>query len=78
MPSARRPPPAPVETDGVRVLVIGTVLWALALCALLLLGDRLRGDGREDWVWTCLTGTVLGLVGIAYCARRRNALRRRP
>ena len=61
-----------------RVLVVGTALWALALCALLPFTERLDAAGHDHWVWTCLTGTLLGLCGIAYCWRRRDALRRRP
>jgi hypothetical protein len=34
---------------------------------------RLRDDGHLWWMWTCIAGFGLGLVGWDYCRRRRNA-----
>lgn len=69
----RRPDPKPLETDDVRVVALGTGLWALALVAALLLNDRLDDDGRGSWVWVAAAGVVLGLIGLRHVVRRRAA-----
>ena len=33
----------------------------------------LREDGHLWWLWTCVAGFGLGLVGWDYCRRRKNA-----
>ena len=71
----RRPDPEPLETDDVRIVAGGTALWALAL--IVLLAFRLAGSPVHGWwIAMCACGTVLGLVGIRYCQRRRAALAR--
>ena len=35
--------------------------------------ERLRQDGHLWWLWTCVAGFGLGLVGWDYCRRRKNA-----
>jgi hypothetical protein len=66
----------PLETDDVKIVGLGTVLWGVALVACLLLRDRLGDDGHRSWIWVCLAGAFLGLVGLRYVARRRSAMRR--
>jgi hypothetical protein len=71
----RRPdPPEPYEGDDVKVVTIGTVLWAVAFVALVPFYGQLARDGRGWWAWTCLAGFGLGLFGIEYCRRRRAAI----
>jgi hypothetical protein len=66
----RRPdPPEPYEGDDVKVVTIGTVLWAVAFVALVPFYGQLARDGRGWWAWTCLAGFGLGLFGIEYCRR---------
>ena len=55
-----RQAPPPLRVDTVRVVLAGTVLWALALVVLLLLGDRVD----RVWTWTCVAGIVLAAVGL--------------
>lgn len=64
-----------METDDVRIVAVGTALWALAL--VVLAGLRLAGAGVHDW-WLamCGCGVGLGLLGVRYCQRRRVALAR--
>ena len=76
MPTTRREDPEPLEGDDVRIVTLGTVLWAVALAAALLFRDRLADGGNEGWVWILLAGTFLGLPGIRYVRRRRAALAR--
>lgn len=71
----RRPDPPPLETDDVRIVAGGTVLWAIAFVVLLVL--RLTDhDIHGWWIEMCAAGALLGLVGVRYCVRRRNALAR--
>jgi Protein of unknown function (DUF2530) len=52
--------PPPLQVDTVRVVLIGTALWAVALVVLLLLGDRVD----PLWVWTCVAAIVLAIIGL--------------
>ena len=60
-----------MESDDVAVVTLGTVLWAVALVAALLLRDRLDERGNERWVWVAAAGIFLGLVGLRLVRRRR-------
>lgn len=71
----RRPDPEPIEVDEVAIVVWGTVLWGVALVAILVLGDRVDDEGRASWGWIAAAGLFLGLIGIRYIRRRRTALR---
>lgn len=70
------PAPKPVDVDGVRTVLVGTVLWAVALVVCLFQRDALVAAGNEWWLWTCLAGVGLGLLGYSYARRRRDAIRR--
>lgn len=52
-------------------IVVGTVLWLLALAGVLLFR-------RDDTVlvWTCLSGGVLGIIGYGIFTWQRSAARR--
>lgn len=63
----------PLDVDGVRTVGIGSVLWLVGFVGLLPFYGRLADDGRAWWVWTCMAGAGLGLVGLEYCRRRRQA-----
>jgi hypothetical protein len=63
----------PLDVDGVRTLAVGTLLWGIAFLMLLPFSGRLRNDGHLWWLWTCVAGFGLGLVGWDYCRRRRAA-----
>jgi hypothetical protein len=72
-----RPTPEPLDVDAVKVVTAGTVLWALAGLGLLPFHGWLAAHGRTWWLWACLAGAGLGLLGIWYCRRRRDRLGRR-
>ena len=76
MTEPRRPAPEPLETDEVRVVVVGTLLFAVGLVLTLVLHGRLAEHGHGDWVWIMVCGVLLGLVGIRTVRRRRDAVRR--
>ena len=63
----------PVDVDGVRTVEVGTAAWLVAFVALLPFYGRLQDSGNEWWLWTCLSGFGLGLLGLEFCRRRRKA-----
>lgn len=65
----------PLDVDGVRTVQVGTALWGVAFLLLLPFVGRLREDGHLWWLWTCIAGFGLGLLGWDHCRRRRNARR---
>ena len=78
VPSRRvhRPDPPPLETDDVKVVATGTVLWALGLLVLVLLRLTDTADIPGWWMIMCGYGIVLGLYGVRYCRRRHAAIER--
>jgi hypothetical protein len=66
------PPFAPaLDLDAVRTVRVGTALWALALLVLLPFNERLADAGNTWWLWTCVAGVILGLMGVVHTTRRR-------
>ena len=63
----------PLDVDGVRTVAVGTALWLLAFVMLLPFSGRLADSDRMWWLWTCLAGFGLGVIGWDYCRRRRRA-----
>lgn len=68
----------PMDVDGVRTMTVGTIIWGVVAVGLLPFMGRLEELGRTWWIWAALAGFGLGLIGIEYCRRRRNALRAQP
>lgn len=64
----------PVDVDGVRVIAILTIGWAVAFVVLAFAINWLDSNGRGWWLWTCLAGVGLGLLGLEYTRKRRDAL----
>jgi peptidoglycan/LPS O-acetylase OafA/YrhL len=62
-----------METDDVRVVAVGTVLWLAALVATLVFHDRLAEHDNGDWAWVALAGVFLGFVGLRHVRRQRRA-----
>lgn len=61
-----RPAPPPLEADTFILVLIGTVLWAVAFLALL----PVRHEHRL-WLEICATGFGLGLIGLWLTRNRR-------
>jgi len=68
----------PLDVDAVRTVQVGTVVWTIALLALLPFTHRLADEDRSWLLWTCLTGVLLGLAGITFTTRRRRRRSARP
>lgn len=68
----------PLDVDGVRTMQVGTALWLVAVVALLPFRGTLAEQGRSWWIWVCVAGFGLGLVGWDHCRRRRLGRLRSP
>jgi hypothetical protein len=80
MAHSRRAAPPPLEANDLRVTVVGTVAWAVALVVLLVLRGQIPASDRW-WIWTCAVGVGMGLFALWYVpvfkrARARKAQRR--
>lgn len=62
-----------LDVDGVRTVEVGSALWLIAFIGLLPFYGRLEESGRLWWLWTCMAGFGLGLIGLEFCRRRRKA-----
>lgn len=65
-------PPA-VQIKARRIVLIGTVAWFVAFVVLLPCYNWLGHHDHRVWLWTCLAGWVLGLIGLAIMTRHRRA-----
>ena len=63
------PVPA-VDVDGLRVVAVGTLLFAVAAVLTGLRREQLAAQGHGDWFAVCLSGAGLGLLGLLYCWNR--------
>lgn len=70
--SERRPDPAPLKTDDRKVVLVGLVLWVVALGVLLLLLPQLEESGLVWLLWTVVVGLGLGLVLLVVTAKRHT------
>ncbi|MFC5380914.1 DUF2530 domain-containing protein [Aquipuribacter nitratireducens] len=62
---------APLATDPVGPLLVGTGLWLVALVVLLAVGPRLPDDAGW-WPSTAVAGVVAGLPALAWAIARRR------
>ncbi len=74
-PRDARPEPEPLELDDTRVVAAGTLLWLVGLVALLV-ADLAGASVPGWWPLMCLCGVALGVLGLRYVARRKQAQRR--
>ncbi|HVQ90435.1 MAG TPA: DUF2530 domain-containing protein [Mycobacteriales bacterium] len=70
-----RTTPEPLDVDAVWPVAAGTALWFLGFLVLLPFRQRLIDHGHELWLWTCLAGGGLGLIGLPMCLRQRTLTR---
>lgn len=78
-PANDRPGPGselvPIDVDGVTAVGVGTAIWAVLVLVGLVLRSWLQENGRGWWLWVAVAGFLLGLAGLAFVIRRRNAYR---
>ncbi len=68
----------PLDVNGVRTMAFGALTWLVALIVLLPFYSTLQDNDRGWWLWTCCAGLGLGIIGVAYCRRRRTQLAKHP
>jgi hypothetical protein len=66
----------PMEFDLTKVVMIGTVVYAVAAVVMLPLHTSLTDGGRGRWPWIAVSGFGLGLLGLYYLKRRDRAIAR--
>ncbi|MEV7087612.1 DUF2530 domain-containing protein [Streptomyces sp. NPDC093085] len=72
----QRTAPEPLEGPVVGTVTGGTIIWfALFLIQLPFYGWY-SAHGHAWWIWTCLAGGGLGLIGIWYVRGRDAAIKR--
>lgn len=72
----RTPPPLPARWVDMRpVLAVGTGLWFVAYCVLLVARYG-YGTPTGGWLATCLAGWILGVIGTGVMYWQRAAARR--
>ncbi len=64
-------PPA-VQINSRRIIVFGTALFAAAFVVLLPFYGWLGHHDHRIWLWTCLAGALLGVLGYAIMRRHRG------
>jgi hypothetical protein len=67
----RPTPPPPLEANDQLVTGSITAGWAVALIVLVIVRSSLPADARW-WIWTCVTGLVMGLFGLWYVPRLKR------
>lgn len=61
-----------LDPDGVAVVGSGTVAFGIGIVVCALYRDVLAATGRGWYLAVAITGTVLGLIGLAYGLYRRQ------
>lgn len=62
--SERRPDPAPVKTDDRTAFLTGSIAWIVLFGVALVL--------KPEYIWTCVAGLVIGLIGLGWSIWRRR------
>lgn len=70
--SERRPDPTPVATDDRKAVLVGVVLWVIALVLAFVVPAVSAINASGTWFYTCLVGIGLGLIGLVYTHRRHR------
>ncbi|MER5715121.1 DUF2530 domain-containing protein [Streptomyces sp. NPDC002132] len=74
--SPRHEAPEPLEGPVVGTVTGGTVIWFVLFLAQLPFYGWYEDHGHLWWLWTCLAGAGLGLIGIWYVRKRDAAIKR--
>ena len=68
-------PVPPADVDGLAVVTVGTAIFGLVSVVFAFADDWLAAHDHTSWLQVSVSGFVLGLVGLAYCWRRRRRRR---
>lgn len=68
--------PEPLEGPVVATITGGTILWFVLFVVQLPFYGWFDDHGHLWWLWTCLAGAGLGLIGIWYVRKRDAAIKR--
>ena len=68
------PVPA-LDIDGLAVVTVGTAIFGVLSVVFAFAHDWLAARGHGSWLQISVAGFALGLVGLAYCWRRRRRRR---
>jgi hypothetical protein len=69
-PERRRPTPPPERVDLRRVILLGIIVWSVALVVTSVLA--LAGQPTADAIAVCLAGIALGGLGLLWARRHRD------
>ncbi|MEV4329683.1 DUF2530 domain-containing protein [Streptomyces sp. NPDC049597] len=72
----RHEAPEPLEGPVVATITGGTILWFVMFLAQVPFYGWFADRDLTWWVWTCLAGGGLGLIGIWYVRSRDAAIKR--
>lgn len=64
-------PPA-VQINARRIVMVGTAIYFVAFLVLLPFYGWLGRHDHRVWLWTCLAGAVLGVLGYLIMRRHRD------
>ena len=64
----------PIETDGINLLYIGTILFAFATLVLIYQPNFIDDQAQSVWLRITIMGTILGIIGLRVIKRRRKRL----
>lgn len=59
--SERKPDPGPADVNAGRAIIVGSVLWALALVGVLAFTPAQLAANKTWYAFTCLAGIALGV-----------------
>jgi hypothetical protein len=62
-----------ISVDARKVVLLGTVLFFATFVVLLPFWSWLGRHDHRVWLWTCLAGGVLGLLGYTLMGKHRRA-----
>jgi hypothetical protein len=74
--SPLRAAPEPLEADDALTVKVGTAVWFALFVGQLPFYGWYSDHGHAWWIWSCLVGTVLGLIGLRYVTSRQRAIKR--
>jgi hypothetical protein len=71
-----RPKLEPMRINEAKVIWLGIALWAAAFAIMLPFRKTLIADGHGWWLYTCLAGAGLGMLGLPMVGQRKKVMER--